>query len=202
MAELVSAEDPLSYFLQARGGTTVRTLVSLGIAIAVINAVLAITLQNARMLYSSARDGSWPNSINEPLACIHPRLKTPVLATVVVGVAAAVLLVAVPFDALLIATGATVLVIYAFVGLSALFGRINGSTSRAAFKMPLWPAIPVLTMAATLYITYENLVTDWVPVMVAVVIAALGLPYYYLFISPRRGERWTLPDPVDDSEYP
>ena len=50
MAALVSAEDPLSYFLQTRGGTVINNIISLGIAIAVINAVLAITLQNARML--------------------------------------------------------------------------------------------------------------------------------------------------------
>lgn len=200
MAELVSAEDPLSYFLQARGGTTVNTLVSLGIAIAVINAVLACTLQNARLLYSSARDRSWPEGVNRALRHIHPRAKTPYVATAVVGVAAAVLLAAVPFDTLLIITGAGVLITYGFVAVSALVGRVNGSTKRATFAMPLWPAVPLLMLAAILFITYENLLSDWVPVAVAGAIAAVGLPYYYLFIHRRRGDRWILPDPADDSE--
>jgi amino acid transporter len=199
MSALVGADDPLSYFVQTRGGAALNNIVSLGIAIAVINAVLAITLQNARMLYSSARDRTWPDRINGPLARIHPRFKTPVVATVVVGISAAVLLAAVPFEALLITTGATVLIIYGFVAVSALLGRANGSTSRAAFRMPLWPAIPLAMLAATIFIAYQSLLSAWLPVAVAAVITVLGLPYYYLFIRRRRGERWTLPDPADDS---
>ena len=200
MAGLVGAQDPLSYFLQARGGTVVNTIVSIGVALAVINAVLACILQAARLVYCSARDRSWPDAIGGPLRHVHPRTKAPAVATVVVGVAAALLLVAVPFHALLILTGATVLITYAFVALSALVGRMNGSTKRAAFTMPLWPAVPIVMLAATLFITYENLVSDWIPVAVAVATALIGLPYYYFYIHRRRGDRWTLPDPADDSE--
>ncbi len=198
MAGLVTADDPLTYFLQARGGDVVNDVVSLGIAIAIINAVLALTLQNARLLYCSARDRSWPDRINRPLARVHSRTRAPVVATVIVGAAAALLLATVPFDALLITTGATVLIIYSFVALAALFGRINGTTARAAFTMRLWPVIPLVMLGATLLITYQSLLTDWVPVAVAVLTTAVGLPYYYLFINPRRGDRWTLPDPADD----
>lgn len=201
LADLVNADDPMAYFLNSRGGSTITKVVAIGVAIAVINAVLAITLQNARLLYSSARDRSWPDAINGPLARIHPRFKTPAVATVVVGIAAAALLAAAPFEALLITTGATVLIVYAFVALSALFGRLNGSTARAPFTMPLWPVVPLIMLAATTVIVYQNLVSDWVPVAVAVGVTALGLPYYYVFIRPRRGERWTLPDPADDSEF-
>ena len=199
MTEMVGSDDPLTYFLQSRGGTAVNDLVSLGIAIAIINAVLAGTLQQARKVYSSARDRSWPDIINSPLARVHPGLKTPVAATLAFGVLSAAVLAAFPFNVLLVVTGASLLITYAFVALSALAGRINGSTQRAVFRMPLWPWIPLAMLAATLLITYQNLVNDWVPVAVTVAIAVIGLPYYYLYIR-RRGDRWTLPDPVDDSE--
>lgn len=200
MAEMVGAADPLTYFVQSRGGTVINDLVSLGIAIAIINAVLAGTLQNARKVYSSARDRSWPEIINRPLERIHPRLKTPVVATVVFGMLSIALLAVVPFGVLLIITGASLLITYALVALSALVGRINGSTDRAVFRMPLWPAIPLTMLAVTLVITYQNLVNDWVSVAITVAIAVAGLPYYYLYIRRRGGDRWTLPDPVDDSE--
>lgn len=199
MTEMVGSDDPLTYFLQSRGGAAVNDLVSLGIAIAIINAVLAGTLQHARKVYSSARDRSWPDVINSPLERVHPRFKTPVPATLLFGVLSAAVLAAFPFNVLLVVTGASLLVTYAFVALSALAGRINGSTQRAVFRMPLWPWIPLAMLAATLLITYQNLVNDWVPVAVTVAIAVIGLPYYYLYIR-RRGDRWTLPDPVDDSE--
>lgn len=199
MTEMVGSDDPLTYFVQYRGGSATTDLVSLGIAIAIINAVLAGTLQQSRKVYSSARDRSWPDVINRPLARVHPRFKTPVAATLVFGVLSAALLAAVPFDVLLVVTGASLLITYAFVALSALTGRINGSTRRAVFRMPMWPWIPLAMLAATLFITYQNLVNDWVPIAATVAIAVIGLPYYYLYIR-RRGDRWTLPDPVDDSE--
>lgn len=201
MAGLVGADDPLTYFVQARGGTVVNDFVSLGIVAAILSAVLAGTLQNARRVYCSARDRSWPDAINGTLGRINPRTKSPVVATSAVGVASAVLLAVVPFQTLLIVTGASLLLTYAFVALSALVGRITGSTARAAFTMPLWPAIPLVMLAATLFIAYQNLLSDWVPVAIAVGTATVGLPYYYLYIHRRRGDRWTLPDPVDDVEF-
>lgn len=199
MTEMVGSDDPLSYFVQSRGGTVLEDMVSLGIAVAIINAILAGTLQQARKIYSSARDRTWPDVINRPLSRVNPRFKTPVAATLVFGVLSAAVLATVPFDVLLVITGASLLIIYALVALGALAGRINGSTRRAVFKMPLWPWIPLAMIAATLCITYQNLVNDWVPVAATVAIAVIGLPYYYLFIR-RRDDRWTLPDPVDDSE--
>jgi amino acid transporter len=124
----------------------------------------------------------------------------PVLATIIVGVAAAALLALVPFDTLLIITGAGVMITYAFVAVSALAGRINGYTGHAVFKMPLWPAMPVVMLAALAFVTYETLISDWVPMAVAAAITAIGLPYYYLYIHRRRGDRWTLPDPADDHD--
>jgi hypothetical protein len=50
----------------------------------VLYIVLAVLLEYARILYSSARDRSWP----APLSRVHPRTRTPVVATLAVGVAA------------------------------------------------------------------------------------------------------------------
>ena len=200
LAELVGSGDPLSYFVETRGGYALNAVVSLGVAIAILNAVLAGTLQNARRLYSSARDRSWPDKINEPLRRIHPRFKSPVAATIILGILAAVILATVPFDFLVIVTAASLLITYVFVALSALAGRINGSTKRAAFKMRLWPAVPLVMLTATLLIAYQNLHYNWVPVAITLATAAIGLPYYYFYIRRRRGDCWTLPDPVDDSE--
>lgn len=107
MAGLIGSEDPLGYFLTIRGGPVVDTIVSLGIAIAILNAVLAGTLQSARRVYSSARDGFWPDSINGPLGRIEPRMKSPVAATLAVGGISLLVLAAVPFDTLLLLTGAS-----------------------------------------------------------------------------------------------
>ena len=195
---LVGAGNPMSWFLQARGGSVINDVVSIGIAIAIINAVLAIVLQMGRLVYSSARDRSWPDWLNRPLASVHPRLRTPATATLLMGVVGALLLWLVPFSVLLTATAASLLITYALVALAAFVGRVRGRTSRAVYRMPAWPAVPLAMFAATGVVAYEQWIADWVPVVVAVAIFAVGLPYYYLYLHPRRGERWTLPEPADE----
>lgn len=198
LSELIGASSPMSYFLQVRGGTVLNDVISIGIAIAIINAVLAITLANGRMLYSAARDRSWPDWLNRPLVSIHPRLRTPVTATLTVGAAGALLLWLVPFDILLIVTSASLLITYALVALAAFLGRLRGRTRRASYRMPAWPLVPLVMLAATVVVGYESWIADWVPVVAALAIFAAGLAYYYLYLHPRRGDRWTLPEPADE----
>jgi amino acid transporter len=198
LSKLTGSADPMTYFMQARGGTVLNDVVSIGIAVAIINAVLAIVLQIGRLLYSSARDRSWPDWVNRPLATVHPRLRTPVAATLVVGIAGALLLWLVSFNVMLIVTDSSLLATYLLVALAAVTGRVRRRTTRAAYRMPWWPAVPLLLIAAMCVVTYENWVADWVPVVVTIAIFAAGVPYYYLYLHPRRGDRWTLPDPADE----
>jgi amino acid transporter len=155
-------------------------------------------LQVGRLLYSSARDRSWPDWLNRPFATVHPRLRTPVAATLVVGVIGALLLWLVPFNVMLIVTDSSLLVTYLLVALAALAGRIRRRTTRAPYQMPWWPAIPLMLIAVMGVVTYENWVADWVPVVVTAGIFACGFPYYFGYLHPRRGDRWTLPAPADE----
>lgn len=77
LGALISNPAPMQYFITARGSSTLNTIVSLAIAIAIINAVVAITLQGGRTLYSSARDRAYPDPISNFFRYVHPRLQTP-----------------------------------------------------------------------------------------------------------------------------
>ncbi len=196
LAKLVASPSPMTEFLTQRAGTTVNTVVSVGIAIAVINAVLAIMLQFARTLFSSARDRSWPDAVNRWLGSVNPKLRTPVVATIVVGIVAALCLWLVPFTVLLVATSAGIVILYALVGIAAFVGRINHTTDAAEYRMRWWPAAPILMTLATLVILVMSIIADWVPVAVAVGIFALGVIYYALYLRGKP-DRWTLPAPAD-----
>jgi amino acid transporter len=198
LSGLAGATDPMTYFLQARGGTVINDMVSIGIAIAIINAVLAIVLQIGRLLYSASRDRCWPDSLNRLFGSVHPRLRTPVVATLVVGVAGAVLLWLVSFNVMLIVTGASLLVTYLLVALGALVGRIRGITAHAAYRMPAWPVVPLVLIAIMGVVAYEVWAADWVPVVVTLTIFACGYPYYFWYLNSRRADRWTLLAPADE----
>jgi amino acid transporter len=198
LGALISNPAPMQYFVTARGGSTLNTVVSLAIALAIINAVVAITLQAGRTLYSSARDRAYPDPISKSLGYVHPRLQTPVIATLFVGAVAAVVAAIVPIGSLITATGATLVALYVIVALSAIVGRRNGSTAHAHYRMPWWPVAPVAVIAALGYVTYELWLGNPWQVIIAVGALAIGYAYYYAYLYPQRGTRWTMPAAAHD----
>ncbi len=198
MSDLLSSEAPMNYFLIERGGSALNTVVSVGIAVAIINAVIAIILQVARQLFASARDRSWPEPIDRVLATVHPRLHTPVAATLVVGACAVLAASFIPLDWLITATGASVVAIYLAVAVAALRLRRPGARTSTGYRMPWWPVPPIVVIALMGYVTYQLAVSALSQLIVAAATIVIGIAYYYGFIHPRRTERWLLADPITE----
>lgn len=196
---LLSDPAPMQYFVTARGGTALNTIVSLAIAIAIINAVVAITLQAGRTVYSSARDRAYPDAISDVLGRVHPTLQTPLPATLLVGALAAVIAALVPIGSLIVATGATLVALYLVVALAALVGRRNGTTAHAAYRMPAWPLPPVAVVLALAYVAVQLWRGNPWQVVIAVGALAVGYAYHAAYLRPRSADRWTMPDaPLDE----
>jgi amino acid transporter len=193
LGKLISNPAPMEYFVTARAGATMNTIVSLAIALAIINATVAITLQAGRTLYSSARDRAYPDAVSNVLSYVHGKLQTPIPATLFVGAAAAVVAAIVPIGSLITATGATLVALYLIVALSAIVGRRNGATTHARYKMPGWPLAPVAVIAVLGYVTYELWQGNPWQVIIAAGALAVGYAYYYLYLYRRRATRWTMP---------
>lgn len=193
MKALLSSSAPMQYFITARGGSGLNTVVSLAIALAIINAVIAITLQAGRSLFGAARDRAFPDPVSKLFGYVHPKLQTPLPATLFAGSLAAIVAAIVPLNALIVATGATVVAVYLFVALSAIVGRRNGTTAHTQYKMPLWPLAPVLVIITLVYVTYQLWQSNPWQVAIAVIALGIGYVYYYAYLYPRRATRWTMP---------
>ena len=76
LAALQNSPFAMAYLVKSLGGHTLNVIVSLGIALAIFNAVLACIITLARVIYSSGRDKAWPGAINDWLAAVSPRFKT------------------------------------------------------------------------------------------------------------------------------
>ena len=198
LTDMLASGDPYGYFLSSLAGSTVTKLVLIGIIIAVFNAIIAVEIAAGRLLYASARDRSWPDAIDRLLSGVSTRTRTPVAATLVIGVLAMLMAYFVPFDWLITATGSSIVFVYAAVALSALRVRSNGRQGDDIYRMPWFPVPPLVVLAFMAYVLYQAATTDASPVLAALIILGLGAAWYLLFIRNARGERWTLPDPQDD----
>lgn len=198
MEALLGSDAPMNYFLLERGGSALNTAVSVGIALAIVNAVIAVIIQIARLVYASARDRSWPGPVDDVLGRIHPRFRSPVNATFLVGALSTLTAVFIPLSWLITATGASVALVYLVVGACALRLRRPGAASSRGYRMPLWPLPPVLLVAGMVYVCVEVGRDAPSQLVIGLVTVAVGVAYYFGFIHPRRGDRWTLPDPVEE----
>lgn len=173
-------------FVEAWAGPGVAAAVSAGIALAILNAVIVMVLQNGRVIYASGRDQAWPAPVNAALTKLHPRFNTPVVATLAVAIPGAVLAYLVDIESLLGVTAVMVAAVYLLLAVGALAVR---RTSHVGWKMPLWPLAPVVVIVALGYALIQSAAVD-LAITGGVVLAALA--YEVLYLRTRRGTRFLV----------
>lgn len=185
----------ISSMVIAWSNSAVGTFVSLCVALAIINAGIVMVIQNSRVLFASARDKAWPTPVNNALSRLG-RFGSPWVATLVVGVPGAFLCF-VNLDTLYGVTGVAVTGLYLLVAVAALLARRGAHGTRKAWRMPLWPAMPVLLIAVLVYILVEQ---DPSYLLWTGAITAVATLYWAFYLRPRRDTRWLVSIPEDAEE--
>jgi len=189
---MLGADQPFPTFLLATGGVFVDKAVSLGLVVAIVNAMIALGLVNARYLFCSGRDKVWPGAANHWFAAVHPRFHSPWISSLVTG-AATLLCCFLPLGLLVILSGANVIMLYAGVSVAVMAGRRNGSIAHGHYRMPLYPFWPVLALAGAAGVV----AAAWLdpaqgrPGLICNVVVMAASVAYYRFYLKRRGG-WTL----------
>jgi amino acid transporter len=194
---LMTASSPISAFVEERGGQGLSAAMSLGVALAIVNALVVWINVWARIVFASARDRSWPDAVDRLLGTVHAHFGTPVPATVAIG-AAAVAASFLPFDWLVRATAGVGIVPMALVGVSAIQVRRLEHPVGSDYRMPAWPLPPLALILFAVGWLYQSSKDTPSSVAATLAITVVGVVYYYGFIHPRREERWTLPAAIRD----
>ncbi|MGW2556206.1 APC family permease [Streptomyces sp. NPDC001635] len=182
----------ISSMVAAWSNSAVGTFISLCVALAIINAGIVMVIQNSRVLFASARDKAWPEPVNNALSRLG-RFGSPWVATLVVGVPGA-LLCFVNLDTLYGVTGVSVTGMYLLVAIAALLARRGSHARTPAWRMPLWPATPILLIAVLTYILSLQEVSY---LLWTGGITAVATLYWLLYLRPRRTTRWLVSIPED-----
>ncbi|MGW8062720.1 APC family permease [Streptomyces ziwulingensis] len=197
LAELTGGD--IGTMVTVWSNSAVGTFVSLCVALAIINAGIVMVIQNSRVLFASARDRAWPGPVNTLFAQLG-RFGSPWVATLAVGVPGAVLCF-VDLDTLYGVTGVSVTGMYLLVAVAALLCRRGSHRHAHAWRMPLWPVVPVLLIAVLAYILAQQETSH---LLWTGGITAAATLYWALYLRPRRDTRWlvTLPEDVREPTRP
>lgn len=195
LTSFLHSTTPLTDVVRSSFGHTAVTIVTWGAILAIFNASLAITLQFSRVVYSSGRDRAWPLPISNALAWVHPRFKMPWVSTAIVGIAGAVLCAQSSLISVVTFTSVLIIVLYALIAISSIVSRLTQKNLERPFRMPLWPAAPVISLVGVGVALSQQKASD---LIVVAAIFAGGAIYYLLFLRPRSDRYWAhlhVPEP-------
>ncbi len=149
-------------------------IVDIGAIAGLASVVLVMIMAQPRIFYAMARDGLMPPAF----AKVHPRFKTPYVATIITGVVAAVLAGLFPIDILghLVSIGTLFAFIIVCAGVLVL--RKSDPDAPRSFRTPWVPWIPLLGILSCGYLMWGLGAETW---MRLVIWMALGFAIYFLY---------------------
>ena len=202
LENLVGAELPVQAFLEQRAGHAMSVFVLLSMALAILNANIALSLQAGRLLFVAARDRALPAVLAKPLSRVSGSAHMPRVATIVMGVLSGVCCL-IPMTVLLNATGSTVVTGFAFIAIAAIVVRRQGGIPASElFRMPFWPApalVALVVIASVIGISVFN-PEQWVSVSIAGGVVVAGYIYYFGYLRPRKGTAFLMLEASDEEQ--
>ncbi|MFE7589447.1 APC family permease [Kitasatospora sp. NPDC057512] len=189
------ASGDISGMVTAWSNSAVGTFISLCVALAIINAGIVMVIQNSRVLFASARDKAWPEPVNKAFGTLG-RFGSPWIATLAVGLPGAALCF-VKGELLSNITGVAVTGMYLLVAIAALLSRRAHHKHAAAWRMPLWPAVPIVLIAVLVYVMTK---LDTEPLLWTGGITAAATLYWLFYLRPRQDTRWVISLPEDQQD--
>ncbi|MFI0787397.1 amino acid permease [Streptomyces lydicus] len=132
-------------------------VIAFGAVVAIASVVLAVMYGQTRILMSMARDGLVPRIFER----VSPRTSTPVANTWIVAAVFAVPAAVVPLDVVMNLTTIGTLAVMAVVNLSVLVLRRTRPDLPRRFRVPLFPAGPVLGIGFCAYLIYGTGLATW-----------------------------------------
>ncbi len=191
---VLSSEAPIAAYLAATGSPAIAALVSAGVVAALFNCLIATVMIFGRFIYATGRDGIWPAAVNRVFGQLHPRLRTPWAATLILSVLAGVTSLMGDRAILILMSGDASP--FFLMAIAIWIGRRTGATGRW-FRAPLHPAIPAVSFVLGFFIVAMDWLDPEAGRPSTVLLCGLylfGLVYYVLRLRTA-GKAWKIGGP-------
>lgn len=154
-----AGEAGLAKVLEIVTGTPVwATILAAGAVISVFSVTLVTLYGQTRIMFSISRDGMVSKRFFE----VSPRYGTPVFNTVVVSILVAIVAGFVPSDYLWDSVSFGTLIAFSVVAISLMVLRRRYPDLERPFKVPLYPVVPLLTIAVCVYVLVSLRPITWI----------------------------------------
>lgn len=149
-------------------------IIDIGAVLGMTTVMLVMLYGQTRVMFAMSRDGLVPGSLSK----VHPKHKTPYVATWFFGTMSALLGSLVPLDELAKLVNIGTLSAFVLISVAVIVLRKKQPDLPRAFKCPGVPVIPGL---AILFCLFLILNLGWVTIVRFLVWLLIGLVIYFLY---------------------
>ncbi|TYS07409.1 branched-chain amino acid transporter BcaP [Bacillus subtilis] len=173
-AQFAGVDHPVSLVLQSAGQNWVAGIIDIGAVLGMTTVMLVMLYGQTRVMFAMSRDGLVPGSLSK----VHPKHKTPYVATWFFGTMSALLGSLVPLDELAKLVNIGTLSAFVLISVAVIVLRKKQPNLPRAFTCPGVPVIPGL---AILFCLFLILNLGWVTIVRFLVWLLIGLAIYFLY---------------------
>jgi basic amino acid/polyamine antiporter, APA family len=180
VSQIAGTERVGAALAQLTLGSAGATIVSITVLLSIIGAINGCIMTGARIPFAQARDGLFFSRFGR----IHPRFETPSFAIVIQGIWTGILILSGSYENLFSYSMIAAWIFYSMTaGAVALLRRKLPEIPRP-YKMWGYPYTLFLFLSVSVWFIVNAFITQPMPSLAALVIAATGFPMYRIWARP------------------
>lgn len=144
-------------------------LINLAAVAGLASVVLVMLMGQPRIFYTMSRDGLLPPFFGK----VHPRFKTPYVATIITGIVAAVIAGFFPIGLLGELVSIGTLFAFTIVSAGVLYLRYKEPNRHRPFRTPLVPLVPILSIVICCYLMFSLPADTWLRLIIWMIIGVI-----------------------------
>ncbi|MCW5252871.1 amino acid permease [Streptomyces sp. SHP 1-2] len=170
----LSVDAPLADAFKATGHPFYAGVISFGAAVGLTTVCMILLLGQTRVFFAMSRDGLLPRFFSH----VHPRFRTPYRPTILLGVIIAIVAGFTSLSELAELVNIGTLFAFVVVAVSVIILRRTRPDLPRAFRTPLVPLLPALSVCASLWLMLNLPAETWLRFGIWM---AIGFLVYFLY---------------------
>ncbi|MFT4172723.1 MAG: amino acid permease [Rhodocyclaceae bacterium] len=171
-------DRPVALALQVAGEHWVAGFISLGAIVGMTTVILVMLYGQTRITFAMSRDGLLPAKLSE----VHPKHNTPFFNTWAIGIVFGLIAALVPLNFLAELINIGTLAAFTMVAMAVLILRRTRPDLKRGFRCPGSPVIPVMAMAACVFLMIH---LQWLTWVCFIAWSLIGLVVYFTYARKR-----------------